>query len=95
MSAGHVHNWERTASRGRLSVYTCACGATLETHSFDPVRAQLEARWAAETDPVEREAYALAKRAGFDWYDTESAARRIARCAAAEILALRRNGGAR
>ena len=52
-------------------------------------RARLKARRDAETDPVQREAYALAERAGFDWYDTESAARRMAEHAAGEILALR------
>ena len=49
-------------------------------------RAQLKAQRDAATDPVERETYALAARAGFDWYDTESAARSMARHAAEEIL---------
>lgn len=57
--------------------------------ALDEQRKRLEARWAAETDPVKREAYALAKRAGFDWYDMESSARRMAEHAAEEILQLR------
>lgn len=52
-------------------------------------RARLKARRDQETDPVQREAYALAERAGFDWYDTESAARRMAEHAAEEIIDLR------
>jgi hypothetical protein len=53
-------------------------------------RARLEAGWAQETDPVMREARALATRAGFDWYDTESAARSMAEHAAEELLELRK-----
>lgn len=52
-------------------------------------RARLAAQRAVETDPVQREAYALAARAGFDWYDTESSARRMAEHAAGELVALR------
>lgn len=52
-------------------------------------RATLAAQRAAETDPEQREAYALAARAGFDWYDTESSARRMAEHAAGEIVAQR------
>lgn len=51
-------------------------------------RARLAAQRAAETEPVQREAYALAARAGFDWYDTESSARRMAEHAAAELVAM-------
>lgn len=53
------------------------------------MRARLKAQRDAETDPVARESYALAERAGFDWFDTESAARQMAAHAAGEILALR------
>lgn len=53
------------------------------------MRARLKAQRDAETDPVARESYALAERAGFDWFDTESAARQMAEHAAGEILALR------
>lgn len=56
---------------------------------MDDVEKRARARYEAETDPVQREAYALAKRAGFDWYNTESSARRMAEHAADEILALR------
>lgn len=52
-------------------------------------RARNAAQMAAETDPVQREAYALAARAGFDWYNTESQARRAFEHAAEEILRLR------
>ncbi len=52
-------------------------------------RAKLAAQREAETDPVQREAYALAERAGFDWYDTESAARRMAEHAGEELHALK------
>lgn len=52
----------------------------------DEQRTKLEAQWAASTDPVEREAHAMAKRAGFDWYDTESSARRAFEHAARELL---------
>lgn len=55
----------------------------------DEMRARLKAQRDAATDPVERETYALAERAGFDWFDTESAARRMAEHAAGEILKLR------
>lgn len=41
-----------------------------------------------EKDPAQREAYALAERAGFDWYDTESAARRMAQHAGEDIVKL-------
>lgn len=51
-------------------------------------RARLQSQRDAETDPAQREAYALAERAGFDWYDTESAARRMAEHAASELVAL-------
>jgi len=51
-------------------------------------RARLKAQRDAEKDPQLREAYALAERAGFDWYDTESAARRMAEHAAGENLAM-------
>ena len=57
--------------------------------SIDSMRARLAAQRAAETDPATREAYALAERAGFDWYDTESAARRMAEHAGAEVHALK------
>lgn len=50
---------------------------------------RLEAMWEQEADPVMREARELAKRAGFTWYHTESAARNMARHAAQEILELR------
>lgn len=56
---------------------------------IDAMEARARARYEAETDPVQREAYALAKRAGFDWYNTESSARRMAEHAAEEISALR------
>jgi hypothetical protein len=52
-------------------------------------RARLKAQRDAETDPILREAYALAERAGFDWYDTESCARQMAEHAAKEIVALK------
>jgi hypothetical protein len=52
-------------------------------------RARLKAQRDAETDPVQREAYAMAARAGFDWYDTESMARRAFEHAAAELVPLR------
>lgn len=52
-------------------------------------RARLKAMRDAETDPIQREAYALAERAGFEWYDTESGARRMAEHAAAELVVLR------
>jgi hypothetical protein len=52
-------------------------------------RARLKAQRDADQDPQNREAYALAERAGFDWYDTESAARHMASHAAGEILALK------
>ena len=39
-------------------------------------------------DKEEAEAHSLAERAGFVWYDTEAAARMMARHAATEILAL-------
>jgi hypothetical protein len=53
------------------------------------MRARLKAQRDAATDPVERETYALAERAGFDWFDTESNARQMASHAAGEIIALR------
>lgn len=53
------------------------------------MRARLKAQCDAETDPTAREAYALAARAGCDWFDTESNARYLAGQAAGEILALR------
>lgn len=56
---------------------------------IDAMEARARVRYEAETDPVQREAYALAKRAGFDWYNTESSARRMAEHAAGEISALR------
>lgn len=56
---------------------------------MDALEARCRARYEAETDPVQREAYALAKRAGFDWYHMESSARRMAEHAAEEILTLR------
>lgn len=52
-------------------------------------RARLAAMRAKETDPVLREAYAMAARAGFDWYDTESSARRAFEHAAGEVVAAR------
>lgn len=52
-------------------------------------RARLAAQRAEEKDPATREAYALAARAGFDWYDTESNARRAFKHAAEEIVDLR------
>jgi hypothetical protein len=52
-------------------------------------RARLAAMRAQEADPVQREAYALAERAGFDWHDTESSARRMAEHAAEELVALK------
>lgn len=52
-------------------------------------RAHLKAQRDAEKDPQQCEAYALAARAGFDWYDTESAARRMAEHAAGEIIGMR------
>jgi hypothetical protein len=55
---------------------------------FDEQQAKLERQWEASTDPAFRAAYALAKRAGFRWYNTESAARRMAEHAAEELLAL-------
>lgn len=59
-------------------------------NSYDlEMRARLKAQRDAEKDPVQREAYAIAERAGFDWYDTESMARRMAQHAAGEILVLR------
>jgi len=45
---------------------------------------------AEETDPVEAAAYALIERLGWDWFDTESSARAVARAAARDILALRK-----
>lgn len=51
--------------------------------------ARLKAQRDAETDPVKRIAYQLAELAGFDWYDTESSARRAFEHSAAEILAAR------
>jgi len=54
----------------------------------DELEARSRARYEAENDPVQREAYALAKRAGFDWYNTESSARRMAEHAADEVVAL-------
>lgn len=56
---------------------------------IDEQRARLKAMRDAETDPVQREAYAMAARAGFDWYDTESSARRAFEHAAGELLAER------
>jgi hypothetical protein len=56
----------------------------------DEQQATLERQWEASTDPEFREAYALAKRAGFRWYNTESAARRMAEHAAEELLKQRR-----
>lgn len=53
-------------------------------------RARLKAQRDAEKDPELRQAYALAERAGFDWYDTESSARRMAEFAGSEILELKR-----
>jgi hypothetical protein len=53
------------------------------------MRAQLKAQRDAVTDPVQRETYALAKRAGFNWFYTDSAARKMAEHAAGEIVALR------
>lgn len=55
----------------------------------DDTRARLAAMRKAEKDPAQREAYALAERAGFDWYDTESAARRMAEQAGGEIHVMR------
>lgn len=52
-------------------------------------RARLKAQRDAERDPVQRETYALATRAGFDWYDTDSSARTMAGHAAGEIVALK------
>lgn len=49
------------------------------------MRSSLEAMWAVETNPVLRHTYALAKRLEFDWFNTESMARRMAEGAAAEI----------
>lgn len=60
----------------------------MSTHDSE-MRAHLKAQRDAATDPVERETYALAERAGFDWFDTESAARRMAEHAAGELVALR------
>lgn len=56
----------------------------------DEQRERLAAMRAAETDPVKREAYAMAARAGFDWFDTESQARRAFEHAAGELLAERK-----
>lgn len=56
---------------------------------MDAMEQRARARYEAETDPVQREAYALAKRGGFDWYNTESAARRMAEHAAEELVAAR------
>lgn len=55
-------------------------------------RVTLQRQRDAETDPTLREAYAMAKRAGFDWYDTESSARRAFEHAAREVVALRTVG---
>ena len=60
----------------------------LPTDQMD-MRARLAAARAAEIDPAVREAYALAERAGYDWYNTESSARRMAEFAGAEVAALR------
>lgn len=57
--------------------------------TMSDLEARCRAAYETDTDPVRREAYALAARAGFDWYNTESAARRMAEHAAEEILALR------
>lgn len=62
---------------------------------MDATEARARARYEAETDPVQREAYALAKRAGFDWYNTESGARRMAEHAAEEVIALKSELAAR
>lgn len=55
---------------------------------MDPLEKSCRERYAAEKDPIQREAYALAQRAGYDWYHTESAARRMAEHAAQEIMDL-------
>lgn len=56
----------------------------------DEQRKRLAELRAAETDPIQREAYALVERAGFDWYNTESNARRMAEYAASELVPLKR-----
>jgi len=56
---------------------------------LDEMRRRAAQLRAKETNPIQCEAYALAERAGFDWYDTESAARRMAEHAAKEVVALR------
>lgn len=52
------------------------------------LRTELAHQRLREKDPVKKEAYALAARGGFDWFDTESAARRMAERAAYEITVL-------
>lgn len=63
----------------------CVCGGPWPCTP----RSRVTHRMATSSDPVERETLALAKRAGFDWYDTESSARHMAGIAANEILELR------
>lgn len=53
-------------------------------------RAKLKAQRDADPDPIMRAAYALAERAGFDWYDTESAARRMAEHAGMELVEVKK-----
>jgi hypothetical protein len=57
--------------------------------SDEQQRARLAKQREEEKDPAQREGYALAKRAGFDWYDTESCARRMALHAGGEVVALK------